>query len=266
LIPANEVWFMLIVLSPAKTLDWDSPLPALPLGRPEFAADAKQLIGRLREFDSDGVAALMDLSTSLAELNVARYRAYRMMPRPQDVRPAMLAFDGDVYDGLRARELDPDSLAFAQQHLRILSGLYGVLRPFDAMQPYRLEMGTRLATDRGRTLYAFWGDKPARSLARALKAAGGGPLVNLASEEYFGAVQTAALRAPVIQPVFQERRARGWQVISFSAKRARGQMARFAIERRITEAHDLKAFDLDGYAFDEAGSDAHTWYFRREQP
>jgi cytoplasmic iron level regulating protein YaaA (DUF328/UPF0246 family) len=255
---------MLIVLSPAKTLDYASPIPAVAATRPEFGADARRLVARLRTLGPVEVARLMDLSDPLAALNVARYAAFRAAPREADVRPAALAFDGDVYDGLHARALDADALAFAQRRLRILSGLYGVLRPLDAMQPYRLEMGTRLDTDRGRDLYAYWADKPARSLKRALREAGGGALVNLASEEYFRAVDRKALGAPVIQPVFQERRARGWQVISFSAKRARGLMARFAIDRRLDAPEGLQAFAQDGYRFDEAASDEATWYFRRE--
>jgi cytoplasmic iron level regulating protein YaaA (DUF328/UPF0246 family) len=255
---------MLIVLSPAKTLDYASPIPDVASTRPEFGADARRLVTRLRALAPGDVSRLMDLSDPLAALNVARYRAFRAAPRDADVRPAALAFDGDVYDGLRARSLDAEALGFAQRRLRILSGLYGVLRPLDAMQPHRLEMGTRLDTERGRDLYAFWADKPARSLARALREAGGGTLVNLASEEYFRAVDRKALRAPVVRPVFEERRERGWQVISFSAKRARGMMARFAIEHRIDAPEALKAFAEDGYRFDAGASDAATWYFRRE--
>ncbi|HYF59800.1 MAG TPA: peroxide stress protein YaaA [Burkholderiaceae bacterium] len=255
---------MLIVLSPAKTLDYDSPILPLEPTRPEFGADAARLVARLRELDAPALARLMDLSDALAALNVGRYAAFRARPRAADVRPAVLAFDGDVYDGLGARRLDADALEFAQRRVRILSGLYGVLRPLDAMQPHRLEMGTRLDTERGPDLYAYWGERPARTLRRALKEAGGGALVNLASDEYFRAVDVAALRAPVIRPVFQERRADGWKVISFSAKRARGAMARFAIERRIVDPEDLKAFDAEGWAFDAAASDAGTWTFRRE--
>jgi cytoplasmic iron level regulating protein YaaA (DUF328/UPF0246 family) len=255
---------MLIVLSPAKTLDYASPIVDVPPTRPEFAAQARRLVSVLRELSPPEVARLMDLSDGLAALNVARYATFRATPRAVDVRPAALAFDGDVYDGLRARELDVDALAFAQRRLRILSGLYGVLRPLDAMQPYRLEMGTRLETERGRDLYAFWGDRPAKALRRALREAGGGPLVNLASEEYFRAVDRDALGAPVVQPVFQDRRGEGWKVISFNAKRARGAMARFAIERRLDDPQGLKAFDADGWRFEPKASDASTWVFRRD--
>jgi cytoplasmic iron level regulating protein YaaA (DUF328/UPF0246 family) len=257
---------MLIVLSPAKTLDYASPVLPVDTTRPEFASDARRLITRLRELDVQGVAELMTLSVPLAELNVGRYRSFRASPGAEHTRAAILAFDGDVYDGLAARALDADALAFAHTHVRILSGLYGVLRPLDAMQPYRLEMGTRLTTDQGRNLYAYWGARPAKALKRAMKAAGTDTLVNLASEEYFGAVDVAALGARVIQPVFQERRAKGWQVVSFSAKQARGRMTRFAIDRRITQPQALQAFDLDGYAFDAGASSDTLWYFRREQP
>ena len=257
---------MLIVLSPAKTLDFESPVLEVPTQKPEFATDAQALVRRMRAFDVGGVARLMDLSESLASLNVQRYKDYRPTPKPGQARAAVLAFDGDVYDGLKARELDADGLAFAESHLRILSGLYGVLRPLDAMQPYRLEMGTRLDTERGRDLYAWWGDKPARALRKAMKQVNAQVLVNLASQEYFGAVDVRALGERVVTPLFQERRAKGWQMVSFSAKRARGLMTRYAIDRRITDPEALKAFNLEGYAFDPEASDDQTWMFRREQP
>lgn len=259
---------MLIVLSPAKTLDFESPIVSPQPSQPEFAADARRLVRRMRDFDRKGLADLMSLSDSLADLNVARFKAYRLSGAATSpaVRPAVLAFDGDVYAGLDARALDEDGLAFVQRHVRILSGLYGVLRPLDEMQPYRLEMGTALSNERGRNLYEFWGDKPARALNRAMAQAGGQCLVNLASEEYFGAVDRRALQAPIIQPVFQERRAKGWQVVSFSAKHARGRMTRFAVDHRITQPEGLKDFRLDGYAFDLSASTDTTWYFRREQP
>ena len=257
---------MLIVLSPAKTLDFESPVLEVPTHKPEFATDAQSLVRRMRDFDVSGVARLMDLSESLASLNVQRYKDFRPTPKPGQARAAVLAFDGDVYDGLKARELDAEGLAFADSHLRILSGLYGVLRPLDAMQAYRLEMGTRLDTERGRDLYAWWGDKPARALRKAMKQIDARVLVNLASQEYFGAVDVKALGARVVTPLFQERRAKGWQVVSFSAKRARGLMTRYAIDRRLTDPEALKAFNLEGYAFDAEASDDQTWMFRREQP
>lgn len=257
---------MLIVLSPAKTLDFDSPVPPVATTRPEFASDARRLVERLREFDVGQVAELMSLSAPLAELNVNRYRDFRARPSASQTRPAALAFNGDVYEGLDARSLSLQALEFMQRHVRILSGLYGVLRPLDAMQPYRLEMGTRLRTDEGKDLYAFWGERPAKALRRAMREAGARVVVNLASQEYFGAVDRKALGVPVIQPVFQERRAAGWQVVSFSAKQARGRMTRYALDRGITAPDELKAFDLDGYAFDAEASDETVWLFRREAP
>ena len=257
---------MLIVLSPAKTLDYESPVPDVDATRPEFQADAARLASVLRGLSAADLSRLMDLSAPLAALNADRWRAFRARPGPGHGRAAVLAFDGDVYDGLGARRLDADALAYAQRRLRILSGLYGVLRPLDAMQPHRLEMGTRLATGLGADLYAYWGERPARALARALRAAGGGTLVDLASDEYFRAVDPGALKAPVVKPVFQERRGREWKVISFSAKRARGAMARFAIERRLEDPEGLKAFDADGWAFDPRVSGASHWVFRREAP
>jgi cytoplasmic iron level regulating protein YaaA (DUF328/UPF0246 family) len=257
---------MLIVLSPAKTLDYASPIVDVATTQPEYSADARRLVARLRELTPAQVASLMDLSDPLAALNVARYASFRARPRPADARAAILAFDGDVYDGLGARALDADAFAFAQARVRILSGLYGVLRPLDALQPYRLEMGTRLETGHGRDLYAFWGERPAATLRRALKSAGGGTVVNLASEEYFRAVDERALRAPVVQPVFQERRGDAWRVISFVAKRARGAMTRWAIDRRVDDHRDLRAFDVDGWRFAADASDGRLWVFRREAP
>jgi hypothetical protein len=255
---------MLIVLSPAKTLDFESPVLPIAPTRPQFGADARRLVERLRALPAHQIARLMDLSDALAELNVARYAAFRAAPRADRVRAAAFAFDGDVYDGLRARALEAPAIDWLQRHLRILSGLYGVLRPLDGIQPYRLEMGTRLANEHGADLYAFWGVRPAQALARALRDAGGGVLVNLASDEYFRAVARTALGAEIVQPVFQERRAGTWKVISFSAKRARGTIARFAAERRLTDPEGLKAFAEDGYRFDPHASDARTWLFRRE--
>jgi uncharacterized protein len=257
---------MLIVLSPAKSLDFETPIVDVAPTKPEFSADAAALVRRLRELSPREVASLMDLSDALAALNVGRYASYAERGRPPVARAAVLAFDGDVYDGLRARELDADGLGYVQRHLRILSGLYGVLRPLDLMQPYRLEMGTRLATDRGRDLYAWWGDRPAKSLRKALAQSGEPVLVNLASEEYFKVVDRKALGAPVVQPVFQEQRAGSWKVVSFSAKRARGAMTRWAVDQRIEDAQDLKGFDRDGYRFDARASSDDTWVFRRKTP
>jgi uncharacterized protein len=255
---------MLLLLSPAKTLDFESPLADVPATEPLFATQATRLIGLLRKHTAADIAALMDLSEPLARLNVARYKAWRRNPDVAHTRQAVLAFDGDVYAGLDARTLGADDLAWAQQHLCLLSGLYGVLRPLDRMQPHRLEMGTRLASDRGGNLYRFWRDRIARYLNQRLEGEPDPVLVNLASQEYFKAVDTSALKARVVECVFEERRDDGqYKVISFMAKRARGLMARHAILRRITDPEQLQAFSAEGYAFARSASVPERLVFRR---
>ena len=255
---------MLLVLSPAKTLDYESPIGAIRHTQPRFLDDSAQLVERMREFDPPALAQLMSISDTLAALNVARFGDWSLPFEPGRARQAILAFAGDVYDGLAAGSLDRKTLDWAQSRLRILSGLYGLLRPLDLMLPYRLEMGTRLANARGRDLYAFWGTRLAQVLSDELDGHAHPVLVNLASDEYSKAVAPAALRHPVVQPIFQERRGGAWKIISFSAKRARGTMARFVIDQRIEDPEGLKAFDRDGYRFDAEASDARRWYFRRE--
>ena len=254
---------MLIVLSPAKSLDYESPIRLKDATLPDMLDDAERLVGRMRTYGPSQLAALMSISDPLAALNVARFAQWHRPFDAGNARQAVLAFDGDVYGGLDARTLKPAALRWAQSRVRILSGLYGVLRPLDLMQPYRLEMGTRFDTGRGPSLYAFWGARVAHALEAALDGHRHRVLVNLASEEYFKAVDRAALSVPVVQPVFQEWKSGQWKVISFSAKRARGLMARHAIEHRIEDPRKLQAFDAEGYAFDAAASDASTWYFRR---
>lgn len=254
---------MLIVLSPAKTLDFETPPHVDPYTQPTFLAESRRLVDRLKGLDAAQLASLMSISDTLAALNVARYARWKRPFTPRNAKQAVLAFDGDVYDGLDARRLDARQLDWAHAHLRILSGLYGVLRPLDLMLPYRLEMGTRLANERGPDLYAFWGERIARSLDAELASHRHPVLVNLASVEYFRAVPRSAIGHPVIQPVFQESRGGGWKVISFAAKRARGRMARFAIEHRLDDPQQLKAFDEDGYRFAPAASTHETWVFRR---
>lgn len=255
---------MLFVLSPAKSLDYGAPGPAVTPSTTQFNAQSKQLIGLLRALSVQQVAELMDLSDKLAALNVARYAAWSSRATDKNARPAVLAFDGDVYDGLAARSLPLEDLEWAQQHLCILSGLYGVLRPLDLMQPYRLEMGTALANPHGHNLYKFWGDTLAKHLNQQLKLDGSGVLVNLASQEYFKAVDTPALKARVVECVFQDYKNGQYKVISFNAKRARGKMARFAITQRLDKPDDLRAFDADGYAWDKAASGDNTLVFRRK--
>ena len=257
---------MIIVLSPAKTLDFATAPTTRVHTQPELLDESARLIERLVALDAPAVGDLMHISAELADLNAARFRQWRTPFTARNAKQAMLAFDGDVYDGLQARTLETSQLKWAQKHVRILSGLYGVLRPLDLMQAYRLEMGTRLDTPRGNDLYEFWGDRITRQLLPVLAGQRKPVLVNLASQEYFRAVDTRLLGCPVVQPVFQERRAAGYQVVSFSAKRARGLMTRFAIEHRITRPAGLQAFDQDGYRYDAQASTAQVWYFRREQP
>jgi uncharacterized protein len=256
---------MLFLLSPAKTLDYESPLPDLPHTRPRFVAESAELIAALREFTPPQVAGLMDLSDTLAALNVGRYQAWSSRFTARNSRQAILAFNGDVYEGLAARSLSTADLEWAQQHVRILSGLYGVLRPLDWMQPYRLEMGTPLPTARGRNLYEFWGERLARSLHRELAAQKAPVVINLASQEYARAVDRQALKARVIDCVFEEWRGTGYKIISFSAKRARGLMARYAVRHRLQTPAALQKFDAEGYAFDGPASTPDRMVFRRRE-
>ena len=254
---------MLIVLSPAKTLDFESPIKVNKTTEPDFIPRSAELISTLRTMPPAQIGSLMSISDSLAQLNVARYASWSKKFTADNSRPAMLAFDGDVYEGLDARSLSARQLDWAQKHLRILSGLYGLLRPLDLMQPYRLEMGTRLATKRGKDLYAFWGDQITEALNESLTVAKAQALVNLASEEYFKSVKPAKLDRPVITPVFEEWKGGGYKIVSFFAKRARGLMARYAIEHKLTKPEQLKDFDSEGYGFDAKASNEARWIFRR---
>jgi len=256
---------MLFLLSPAKSLDYDTPLPDdLPHTTPQFVPQSKALIEVLRQKSPQEIASLMELSDKLAALNVARYAAWTPRFTAGNSRQALLAFDGDVYDGLQARSLDAQDLAWAQQHVAVLSGLYGVLRPLDRMQPYRLEMGTRLGTDAGSNLYQFWGRQIADHLNARLRADTTPVVVNLASQEYFKAVDVSVLKARVIECVFEDWKGGQYKIISFYAKRARGLMARFAITHRVATPHQLEAFDLDGYGFTPGASTAERLVFRRK--
>lgn len=255
---------MLFLISPAKALDFESPPHVKTHTQPLFVPDATELIGILREKSPQDIAELMSLSDQLSGLNVARYQAWEPRFTARNSKQAVLAFDGDVYGGLDARSLAAEDLDWLQQHLCILSGLYGVLRPLDWMQPYRLEMGTRLPTDRGRNLYQFWGDRIARYLDERARSAKTPLIVNLASEEYFKAVDRKALKTPVVSCVFEERKGDGYKIISFMAKRARGLMVRFATSIRAERLEQLQAFDLEGYRFVPAVSTNDRLVFRRE--
>ncbi|MEO0316326.1 MAG: hypothetical protein RL404_3 [Pseudomonadota bacterium] len=254
---------MILVLSPAKSLDYETPIAANKHTLPDFIPRSAELVSVLREMSPAQIGRLMSISDTLAHLNAARFADWRKTFTEANARQAILAFDGDVYDGLGARSLDQRQLDWAQKHVRILSGLYGLLRPLDLIQPYRLEMGTRLPTTRGKDLYAFWGGEITRALNAALGDCKARALVNLASEEYFKSVKPAELDVPVITPVFEDWKNGKYKIISFFAKRARGLMARYAVDRKITKPEGLKGFDSDGYAFDASASGEQTWVFRR---
>ncbi len=257
---------MLLLLSPAKSLDYDTPPHVAPTGSPTFAAEAAELVALLRQQSPRDIAALMDLSDELAALNVARYAAFSPRFTARNSKPAVLAFDGDVYGGLDARTLSTDDLHWANDHVAILSGLYGVLRPLDRLQPYRLEMGTKLANARGRDLYAYWGDTIAQHLNRRLARERDPVIVNLASQEYFKAADRKVLKARVVECVFEEWKGGGWKVISFFAKRARGLMARHVVTHRLTSPDALAGFAAEGYAHDPAASEPDRLVFRRRSP
>lgn len=255
---------MLFLLSPAKSLDYETPLDGQPHSAPLFVKQSKTLIDLLRPYSPAQVSELMDLSDKLAGLNVARYAAWSSRATPKNARQAVLAFDGDVYDGLQAKTLPADALAWAQNHLCILSGLYGVLRPLDLMQPYRLEMGTSLQGPHGKDLYHYWGSQIADYLNKRLKTDATPVVVNLASNEYFRAVQPKVLKGRVVECVFQEYKDGQYKIISFFAKKARGLMARYAIEHRLSTPEQLKAFDVDGYRFAVKESSPERLVFRRK--
>ena len=220
-------------------------------------------IKQLRKLAPADIANLMSLSDPLALLNFNRYADWSLPFTPENAKPAVLAFDGDVYDGLAAKTLSADDLDFAQRHVRILSGLYGILRPLDLMQPYRLEMGTRFANKAGKNLYEFWGERLLKAINAELADMARPVVVNLASEEYFKAAVGRKIKGSVIQPVFEDWKSGQYKIISFYAKRARGLMTRYAVLNRLTEPEELKGFDSDGYAFVPDASDASTWVFRR---
>ena len=250
---------MLLVISPAKTLDYSHPEYSTHT-QPDFTSEVKDLVGILRKKSAAQISKLMHLSEDLATLNAERYRSFTDTFSLDNSKQALLAFKGEVYTKMEADQFTAEELEFAQQHLRILSGLYGLLKPLDLMQPYRLEMDTKLKTKKGDSLYDYWGTK----ISKALNAAGEGrTLVNLASQEYFKAVDKKSLKLPVITIHFKEHKEGSYQVVGYFAKQARGLMARFAIQNRITDPEQLKTFHEEGYEFTERLSSAQDWVFVR---
>ncbi len=254
---------MLIVISPAKKLEYSKPAPTAEFTQPQLLDKAAELIAIMRDKDSFEIADLMKLSMKLADLNMQRYQDWHAPFTPENAKQAIFAFSGDVYQGLDAASLSADDISFAQNHLRILSGLYGLLRPLDLMQPYRLEMGTRLAGEHGRNLYEFWGTTITNAVNETLATQGDDVLINLASSEYFSSVQTSDIKGRIITPVFKELRDDKYRIISFNAKKARGFMSRFIIENKLSDPEQLKAFDVADYAFNPDLSSADEFVFTR---
>lgn len=257
---------MLMVISPAKTLDFESSSPVSEFSQPQYLEHAQVLIEECRKLSPAQLASLMSISDKLAGLNAARFAQWQQPFTPENAKQSILAFKGDVYTGLDAETFVDQDFTFAQRHLRILSGLYGMLRPLDLMQPYRLEMGTRLVNPEGKDLYAFWKAFLTREMSKALLAQGDDCLINLASNEYFKALDSKALRGRIITPVFKDYKNGQYKIISFYAKKARGLMTRYVIDHRLTDPEAIKGFDRQGYQFSEADSDATTWVFLRDQP
>jgi cytoplasmic iron level regulating protein YaaA (DUF328/UPF0246 family) len=257
---------MLTVISPAKTLDYDTPAVTQRFTLPQYLDDSQELITQLRELSPAQISELMHLSDKLSGLNAARFGSWTPDFTPANAKQALLAFKGDVYTGLDAESLSEDDFSYAQQHLRMLSGLYGLLRPLDLMQPYRLEMGTKLANARGKDLYAFWGTRISEWLNQALTEQGDDVLLNLASNEYFSAVKRNALNARVINVDFKDWKNGQYKIISFYAKKARGMMSRFVIQERINDPEQLKQFDVQGYYYSAEQSKTDHLVFLRDHP
>ena len=256
---------MFFVLSPAKNLNEKDPSPVSSFTLPDLLPEAEILMQELRQLAPQQIAELMHVSDKIALLNAERNAAWHTPFTPENAKQAVFMFNGDVYEGIAADTLKSEQINYLQQHVRLLSGLYGVLRPLDLMQPYRLEMGTAFANTRGKNLYEFWGDKITDLLNQTLEQADSDVLINLASQEYFKSVNTKKLNARLITPIFKDEKNGKYKIISFYAKRARGLMVRYAAEHSITEPEMLKNFDYEGYSFNEAASNEAEWVFMREE-
>ncbi|MCX2962256.1 peroxide stress protein YaaA [Rodentibacter caecimuris] len=255
---------MLAIISPAKTLDFESAVRKFPFFQPHLTDYSEQLIEICRQLSPQDIASLMSISDKLAGLNAARFTEWTKEHNEQNARAAIFAFKGDVYTGLEVETLSDEDIGFAQSHLRMLSGLYGLLRPLDLMQPYRLEMGTKLANAKGKDLYAFWGDVITQSVQQALDEQGDNVLVNLASDEYYKSIKENLLEAHIVKPIFLDNKNGRYKVVSFYAKKARGLMCRYMIQNRLTRVEQLKDFDLGGYWFDATASTENELVFKRD--
>ncbi|RDH84871.1 MAG: peroxide stress protein YaaA [endosymbiont of Galathealinum brachiosum] len=257
---------MLIVVSPAKTLDYDTPPKTKKFTLPDYLDDSAELIHRMREFSSLDISELMKVSTKIADLNFDRFEAWNKKFTEKNAKQAVLAFKGDVYTGLDAESFSAQDFTFAQKHFRMLSGLYGLLRPLDLMQPYRLEMGTRLSNDRGKNLYEFWGDEVTEGLNSQLKKVKSKYLINLASNEYFKVVKPKVLEGEIITPAFKELKNGEYKMIGVYAKKARGLLSRYIIQNQLSDIEDIKSFDVAGYKFNKKVSKGNNWVFTRKIP
>ncbi len=257
---------MLMVISPAKTLDFDTPAKTKVSTIPDFLDQSQQLIDEAQALSPADISELMGISDKLGQLNFDRFLNWHTPFDSSNAKQAVLAFKGDVYTGLDAESFNAQEFKFAQKHLRILSGLYGLLRPLDLIQPYRLEMGVRFANQRGDNLYQFWGEQLTDAINAQLKKTKSTVLLNLASKEYFSAVQSKALNGDIITPAFKDLKNGKYKIISFYAKKARGLMSAYIIKNRITDVDDIKSFDVDGYRYNAAMSTAREWVFCRDQP
>jgi cytoplasmic iron level regulating protein YaaA (DUF328/UPF0246 family) len=256
---------MLTVISPAKTLDFESPALTDEFSQPAHLNQSRKLMRHLRQYSSSDLSRLMGVSSAIADLNVERNRRWKTPFKPENAKQALYAFRGDVYIGLDADSMNADNIQFAQKHLRMLSGLYGLLRPLDLMQPYRLEMGARLATEQASNLYQFWDMRITKALNSELKASDSNVLLNLASNEYFKAIKPKSVRGKIITPVFKDFHQDKYQMIGFFAKKARGMMARHIIDEKINEVEDIKHFDREGYTYNPSLSNEVEWVFTRKQ-
>ena len=257
---------MLAVISPAKTLDFENQCPSVEASQPDFLDDSEELIDVMRGKSRGELGALMSISEKLADLNYERFRDWQRPFSEDNARPALLAFKGDVYTGFELDDYTARDFAFTQKHLRILSGLYGLLRPLDLIQPYRLEMGTRLENARGKDLYAFWDPGITAAINEAIAESGSKTLVNLASNEYYRSIREDGLEARVVTPVFKDLKNGSYKIVSFWAKKARGMMCDFMIRNRVRKPEGLKEFDRAGYVFNPDLSEGNQWVFTRDEP
>ena len=255
---------MLIVVSPAKTLDYDTPPKTKTFTQPDYLDQSQQLITRMREFSSRDISELMNVSTKIADLNFDRYASWQKKFTEANAKQAILAFKGDVYTGLDAESFSAKDFKFAQAHLRVLSGLYGLLRPLDLMQPYRLEMGTKLSTKNAKNLYEFWGTQITEGLNQQLKKIKSEYLINLASNEYFKSVKPKQLNGEIIVPEFKDYKNGQYKMLGVYAKKARGTMSRFIIQNQLSDPEDIKDFNEGGYSFNKKLSKDNHWAFTRK--